>query len=120
MRYKVGVRVPADLDPRMWIAHAAIERAWDAVAANACPVNIGAEATITSWGDSTHGLNSYHKRKGRAVDVRSKGIPRFLIPLFVDDLKRRIGALGFDVVLEDLDGINEHIHVELDARGDQP
>jgi hypothetical protein len=108
----------------MWIAHAAIERAWETVHAAANPtwprpVEIGAEATITSWGDSTHGANSYHKRNGRAVDVRSKGIPRSLISGFVEDLKRRIGALGFDVVLEDLDGINEHIHVELDERGDQ-
>lgn len=119
MRYKIGVRVPADLDSRMFIAHAAIERAWGAVSAAAGSANIGAEATITSWGDSTHGLNSYHKRNGRAVDVRSKGIPRSLISQFVEDLKRRIGAIGFDVVLEDLDGINEHVHVELDARADQ-
>jgi hypothetical protein len=103
----------------MWIAHAAIERAWDAIRAAARPVEVGAEATITSWGDSVHGANSYHKRNGRAVDVRSKGIPRALISQFVVDLNRRIGALGFDVVLEDLDGINEHIHIELDARGDQ-
>lgn len=119
VRYKIGVRVPADVDPRMFIALGAIERAWETVHADARPVEIGAEATITSWGDSTHGANSYHKRNARAVDVRSKGIPRSLISSFVEDLKRRIGALGFDVVLEDLDGINEHVHVELDARADQ-
>jgi hypothetical protein len=119
MRYKVGVTVPKDLDPRMLLAHAAVERAWDFVRSLSKPVEIGYEATITSWGDSVHGANSYHKRQGRAIDVRTKTISRPYVQTFVDDLKRRIGALGFDIVLEDSDGPMEHLHLELDDRAEE-
>ena len=118
MRYKVGVTVPQDLDPRMFLAYAAVERAWDFVRSISPPVDIGVEATITSWGDSVHGANSYHKRQGRAIDVRTKTIPRPYVQAFVDDLKRRIGTLGFDIVAEDVDVPHEHLHLELDDRAD--
>ena len=119
MRFKVGVTVPQDLDPRMFLAHAAVERSWAFVRGLASPVNIGAEATITSWGDSVHGANSYHKRQGRAIDVHTKTLPRQYVQSFVNYLKVRIGALGFDVVLEDFNGSNEHVHIELDSRADE-
>ena len=118
MRYKVGIRVPRTLDSRMFGALAAIARSWDFIHNLARPVEIGSEATITSWADGIHGVNSYHKREGRAVDVRTKTIPRPLVPVFVEDLKRRIGALGFDIVAEDFNGEMEHLHLELDSRAD--
>lgn len=120
MRYKLGVRVPADLDSRMFIAIDAIERAWAFVRAAAGPVEIGSEATITSWGDGVHGPNSYHKRQGRAIDVRTKGLPRVLVPQFVLEVQKRIVPIGFDVVLENFNGDQEHVHVEADQRMDIP
>lgn len=117
MRYKVGVRVPADLDPRMWIALDAIEWAWGLTTQD--DEDAPTEATITSWGDGIHGPNSYHKQRGRAVDVRTKSLRLGAAPVFAAEVKHRIGHLGFDVVLEDLGGENEHLHVELDRRADQ-
>ena len=79
-----------------------------------------AEATVTHWEDGVHGLNSYHKRQGRALDVRTKAIARTEEKLGIEaEIKRRIGHLGFDVILEDLGGDEEHIHCELDSRADQ-
>jgi len=117
MRYKVGVRVPADLDPRMWIVLDAIEWAWGITTQD--DEDAPAEATITSWGDGTHGPGSYHKTRGRAVDVRTKSLRPGAAILFAEEVRRRVGHLGVDVVLEDLNGDNEHLHVELDRRADQ-
>jgi len=119
MRFKVGVKMPRTLDPRMFVAFDAIERAWYTLYATNPLGEVPFEPTITSWADSQHGANSYHMRDGRAVDIRTKTIYRSLVISFADDLKKRIGALGFDVVLEDLNGPNEHLHIELDARADQ-
>lgn len=117
MRFKIGVKMPVDLDPRMFVAFEAIERAWLNVAV--LDDSLPEEPTITSWADSTHGPNSWHKRRGRAVDVRTKTLPRAKVPGFVLEMRERLTLLGFDVVLEDFNGPNEHLHVELDGRADQ-
>ena len=116
MRFKTGVKMPRFLDPRMHVALDAIERAW--IDVSQLDEDTPTEPCITSWADGVHKVGSYHYN-GRAVDVRTKTMPRAHVPLFVADLKRRIGALGFDIVLEDLNGASEHLHCELDRRADE-
>jgi hypothetical protein len=116
MKFKVGVRMPKVLDPRMFVAFDAVEEAWaDMLDPEA---SIPLEPTITSWADSQHMAGSYHGRNGRAIDIRTKQIPRDLVPEFVLNIQKRITLLGFDVVLEDFNGDNEHVHLELDDRAD--
>lgn len=74
----------------------------------------GASCTITSANDSRHGTNSLHFQ-GRALDFRTKdfeGDKRALLA----ELKEALGE-NFDVVLEDENGPNQHIHVEHDPKG---
>jgi hypothetical protein len=52
--------------------------------------------------------------KGLAADLRTRGTG--LSTQIRDDLVLALGHLGFDVVLEDLGGPNEHIHMEYDLR----
>jgi hypothetical protein len=74
---------------------------------------------ITSAQDSTHMSGSAHY-VGLAVDFRTKNFPS-------DDAKeefkmrmaQRLGA-RYDLVLEDLGGPNEHLHVELDPKRATP
>ena len=113
MRYKIGVKLPKVLDPRMFIALDAIERAWESITGGE------GEPTITSWADGSHMVGSYHKLNGRAVDVRTKSLLPGLAQVFAIGIRTRIGALGFDVLLEDLGGENEHLHVEADQRMDE-
>lgn len=113
MRFKVGVKMPRVLDPRMIVAFDAIEYAW----AELLEVpELDDEPTITSWADGVHKYRSYHGREGRAVDVRTKTIPRDRVIGFAQDITKRIAHLGFDVILEDINGPQEHLHVELDDR----
>lgn len=100
---KQGVRL-TDLVPQMVLA---------ALVVNSIYAKHKASCTITSANDSKHSPTSWHY-KGRALDFRTKD--------FNGDkqsLTRQIQiALGidFDVVLEDLGGVNEHIHCEYDAK----
>jgi len=122
MQFKVGVKMPLRLDARMWVALDAIEYAWAGLVEDGN--GVPEEPTITSWADSQHGTNSWHLRTGlpagdgRAVDVRTKTLPRELVQVFYRNVQRRLTLLGFDVVLEDLNGEQEHLHVELDGRAD--
>jgi hypothetical protein len=117
MMFKVGVRIPADLDPRMPVVLDAIEWAWGLITQD--DEDAPTEATITSWGDGAHGPGSYHKQSGRAVDVRTKSLRLGAAQRLKTEIERRVGHLGVDVVLEDMHGETEHLHVELDKRADQ-
>ena len=72
-----------------------------------------ASLLITSCRDGKHGPNSYHG-KGLAVDLRTRGTG--LPTQLRDDLVKRLSPLGFDIVLEDQGGPNEHIHMEFDLK----
>lgn len=103
MKLKLGVRLK-DLSPQMAMASLVIYSIYQAK---------GMECVVTSANDSKHGTNSHHY-KGNALDFRTKS--------FVGDkawLREEIDdCLGqdFDVVLEDLGGDNEHLHVEYDPK----
>ena len=68
------------------------------------------QLVVTSCNDSKHGWGSLHF-SGNAVDLRSKNVPRGTLDALVMSLKSALGA-DCDVVLEDRDGDNEHIHAE--------
>lgn len=72
------------------------------------------DVVITSANDSVHKEGSYHYQ-GRAFDFRTKHAPG-IIRGMVEEIKKVLGPLGFDVILEDLNGTNEHLHIELDKR----
>lgn len=69
---------------------------------------------ITCGVNGQHKVGSLHPL-GRAVDLRTKTVPRHLLPLLIARLRDALGD-QFDVVLEDLGGPNEHVHVEFDPR----
>ncbi len=76
-------------------------------------LNFAAQLVITHVNDGEHMEDSYHY-EGRAFDARTRGTGR--ATQIAQDAKDILGPLGFDVVLEDLGGPNEHLHIELDRR----
>lgn len=66
---------------------------------------------VTSVSDGQHMEGSLHY-KGLAFDLRTKGtgVARSLLI----DIKNKLQPLGYDVILENEGGDNEHIHVEYD------
>lgn len=78
--------------------------------------NYGAdELIVTSLNDGSHRQGSYHYT-GDAVDIRTKNLPSSAAKRNARDLLA--GRLGkdFDVILEDLGGSNEHVHLEWDQK----
>lgn len=90
----------------------------------------GYEVVVTSCGDSTHKKGSLHYKDPeghvRAVDIRTKNIQTIVVegkPLLRDQVLRGITAelkgqldAEFDIILEDLSGPNEHLHVEFQPK----
>lgn len=74
----------------------------------------GASCTVTSANDSKHGTDSLHYQ-GRALDFRTKDFAGDKQALLAE-LKEALGE-NYDVVLEDADGPNQHIHVEYQPKG---
>lgn len=70
------------------------------------------ELVITSVNDGRHSLTSLHYAF-EAVDLRSRTLPD--ARAVRDELKRRL-RIDYDVVVEDEDGPNAHIHVEHQPR----
>ncbi len=68
----------------------------------------------TSIMDGVHGKGSRHYW-GDAVDFRTRHIARQKLTELTDRCREYLGA-GFDVVLEDVDGPQEHLHVEYDPK----
>lgn len=73
------------------------------------------EVWITSGNDSGHMKNSKHYTDD-ALDIRTKNFPTLQAKLdFVKCLKSRLGP-NYDVFIEDIGGMNEHIHAEYDPK----
>ncbi len=70
------------------------------------------ELTVTSLLDGVHSTKSLHYR-GYAIDLRTKGTG--LAERLFQELQRALPS-DYDVVLEDKDGENEHIHIEWDPK----
>lgn len=89
------------------------------------------ETVITSGADGAHKEGSYHGT-GEAFDVRTKSLVGHSKREVAKEVAVALGGSGaekgikpgtfaydggeFDVLLEDLGGPNEHLHVELDRR----
>ena len=103
MKLKYGIRL-ADLSPQIVLAAMVVQE---------CYRERGGVATITSANDSAHSEKSLHY-KGCALDFRTRdftGDKHALVSL----IRASLGE-NFDVVLEDPDGENQHIHVEYDPK----
>jgi len=103
MRLKLGVKL-VDLSSQIVLAAVIVQDAYF----KRDPL---CSCTITSGNDSKHGDASLHS-KGRALDFRTHDYHGDVEKL-VQDIRDALGE-NFDVVLEDLNGANEHIHVEYD------
>jgi hypothetical protein len=103
MRLKPGVKL-GSLTPQMALA---------AIIVHFCYAERGAHCTITSANDGQHSTLSFHY-KGNALDFRTKDFNGNKTAL-VAEIKSRLGA-DFDVILEDLGGNNEHLHLEFDQK----
>lgn len=103
---KRGVRVRG-LQPEMLLALFIAEHEY------ACA---GHPLWITSVVDGKHSAKSLHYT-GHAVDIRSKILGDPVVKQNVASAIR--AALGecYEVFLEDLGGVNEHIHIELSPIG---
>jgi hypothetical protein len=104
LKFKDGVKL-TELKPQLVLAIVTLLLIYEE--------NYAAELVITSVNDGEHREDSYHY-EGRAFDARTRGTGR--ATQIAGETKARLGSLGFDVVLEDLGGPNEHLHVELDRR----
>ncbi len=69
----------------------------------------GHDCIVTSALDGIHGEKSFHYQ-GDAVDIRTNTLNEKTIETVVALLK--FALPGFDIILEDLNGSNEHLHIE--------
>jgi hypothetical protein len=105
MKLKKGVKI-TNLTAQMALACAIVESVYKRL-------QPGYDPTITSIDEGRHGKRTLHG-KGRAVDWRTKD--------FSGDkyrLRNEVAAAlgdGFDVVLEDMHGPQEHLHTEWDPK----
>lgn len=78
----------------------------------------GIKFVVTSCNDGVHMLGSLHY-KGFAFDIRTHDITLLNRGTYLTGLTKEVkDMLGveFDVLLEDLGGPNEHMHVEFDPK----
>lgn len=100
---KTGVRL-TDLSPQMVLAALVVSSIFE---------KYHALCTVTSANDSKHSTKSWHY-EGRALDFRTKDFHGNKEVLAME-IRTALGT-EFDVVLEDLGGIQEHVHVEFDPK----
>lgn len=102
IKFQSGVGVPHTVI----IACAAIN------AANV--LKLPGDLLVTSGNDKVHMKGSKHYTD-EALDFRTKDMRAADKQSFRTELKRRLGR-DYDVILEDLDGPNEHCHAEHDPK----
>lgn len=69
---------------------------------------------VTSAWDADHSPGSFH-HWGMAIDLRTKELASNAAKReFELQMRRKLGS-GFDVLLENLGGSNEHLHIEWEA-----
>lgn len=106
MKLKGGVKL-TDLQPMTVCGMVVVQNQYE---------RTGAELVITSCNDSQHSTSSRHY-KGLAFDCRTKGVmAREMVQPLAISIREALGA-EWDVILEDWNEDNEHIHVEYDPKG---
>jgi hypothetical protein len=116
MRFKPEVSIK-NLTTQLLLAMIVVESVYTNVFRMAPPL-------FTSLDDGDHGVKGVPDEKdkktlhgkGKAFDVRTKTVPRRVLPNLAQTLELRLGPLGFDVILEGRDTDNEHIHIEYDPK----
>jgi hypothetical protein len=103
LHFKIGVGV-VGLMPQMLLALRVVEDQMNI---------LHCDTIVTSCNDSQHMSGSKHY-SGAAFDFRTKHTGRS--QAIGDAVRKELGPLGFDVLLEDLGGLNEHLHVEYDPK----
>jgi len=106
MKLKKGVKI-TNLTPQMVLAIRIVESVYHRL-------EPGHNLTITSIDEGQHGPGTLHG-KGRAVDFRTKDFNGNKYKL-QNEVRAALGD-DFDVVLEDMHGPNEHLHLEWDVKG---
>lgn len=106
LKFKEGVLLERDgvvVSPKILLAIQAAEGVWRDAGLK--------DLTITALLDGDHKIGSKHY-KGEAVDLRTKstGMATRLHSL----LRTALPLSQYDVLLEDLNGPAEHVHVEAD------
>lgn len=104
IQIKHGVKL-SGLRPEMVLATTIIEGVYDA---------LGLPLVITSGRDGRHGRGSFHYQGG-ALDYGTKVVPREKLHDLRLTCAQHLGA-EYDVVLEDMDSMNEHLHVEFQPK----
>lgn len=104
MRFKVGVSL-SDLQPQAVLALVVCDEVYK---------HYGQDMVVTSINDGHHKPGSYHYA-GKAFDLRTKTLGNDK-RLVIDEIRRRLTCLGFDVVFEDEGKANEHLHLEHDPK----
>jgi len=105
LQIKQGVKLKG-LSTRMCVALQVAEGAYG---------DFGYPLTLAHALDGVHAVQSFHYQ-GDAVDLRTKGIANLVVHGIVASLKLRLP--GFDIILEDEGGDNEHLHIE--PAGERP
>lgn len=77
-------------------------------------LGISTDLFITSGNDGVHMRGSKHYEDA-ALDFRTKNLSKIDKYRFKSTLAERLGK-GYDLVLEDEGGPNEHLHVEYDSK----
>lgn len=111
------VRAKDNVRPRNLVILAAACNVFSEMAAAFQPIfaDYPRELWITAGIDGKHSANSRHY-SGNALDLRSKAFPSVALKQeFTKRLSKRLGP-DYQVILEDLNGPNEHVHAEYDPR----
>jgi hypothetical protein len=103
IHYKPGVSIRG-LKPEMLIGLDLAEWAYG---------QAGAECIVTSATDGEHKADSLHY-VGLAVDLRTHHVAPSKQAALLARLRDVLEPLGFELILEDEHGPNEHLHVEHD------
>lgn len=97
------------LKPPVWFALGMIDLIYK--------IHAGKPVIGTSGQDGVHKDARNIHGNGLAIDVRSHNLSGEQKNLIYSDLVKYLEPLGYDVVLEDLNGPNEHYHAEFDPKG---
>ena len=78
-----------------------------------CYAQLGFACVITAGDDGTHKVGSLHY-EGKALDFRTKHVPRDKLDALLGLIAARLGDQDFEWLMESRDQPYEHLHVELD------